>query len=337
MKRILAGLMVMTVASVAAMGGGLKTEQVAGDAVWVAHLDAVALLKSGIAKFVLAEAERKEGFLNGIATMRQELGFDPLRDVRGVTLYGKVHGDESGVVVFDATTDREKLLGIVAQRAPYKQSQYGDYTLHQWTDPAKTVRDKRAGEQVVRPARERFGCFHDPNTILVATSMDLLKDAIDVLDGEARSLAETEALPTLPKPAPGVFLTLAAEDIKPPAPKPGQRPRPHAAVLRNITDLSLQLGEVEEAMFLHLTALAGTPKQAMRVRQVVQGLVAVWQIMLAEREDLPVLGETVQVNGEGGTVTIDAAVPTVSLIEMIQTIAAKRAAMQQGAGRGRRW
>jgi hypothetical protein len=321
MKRTMAAACVLLLSASLASAGPLKLEQVAGNAVWVAHLDVTSLLKSGIGKFILEEAEKKEGFLEGIAQIRETLGFDPLSDVGGLTLYGKKFGDKSGVVVLDATADQDKIVALLEANATHKTSAYGDHTLHEWTDPAKTKTDPATGEQVVvKEAETKFGTFYDEKTILVASSMDLLKGAVDVLAGKAENLAKTAAIQTLPKPVEGVILTVGAEKIDLAAQDPTGKPNP----FRTITDLSVQVGEVQGAMFLHAKALVATAEKALKLRQVVQGFVALGQMMMAEQPDLPVLGEKVQVGGTDNAVQVDAEIPTESLIKMIRFLAERK-------------
>jgi len=321
MKKVTAIALAVVVCGAPALAGPMKADQVAGDARWVAHLDVTTLLKSGLAKFILAEAEKKDSFLDGIAQVREALGFDPLRDLRGVTIYGKTIGDEQAVVVLDATANQEKLLALIGANPSYRAHEYGDRELHEWTDEPKTVVDKMTGEEVVKPGKTNFGAFYDPNTVLVASTLDLLKGAVTVLDGEADSLAKTRGIKMLPEPLAGSFLIAAADRIKLPADhKDAKNP-----VLTSITDIGLQVGEQEDHMFLSAAALAPDAKRALRLRQILQGFIALGQMMLAERQDLPVLGETIRVNGEGNSVTVEASVPTGSMIEMIQHLAAKKA------------
>ena len=327
MKRTMAAACVLLLFASLSSAGPLKPEQVAGDAVWVAHLDVASLLKSGIGKFILEEAEKKQGFLEGIAKIRETLGFDPLSDVRGLTLYGRKFGDKSGVVIIDATADQDKIVTLFEANPTHKTSAYGDYTLHEWTDPAKTETDPDTGEQVVvKEAETKFGTFYDEKTILVGSSLDLLKGAVDVLAGEADSRAKTTAHPTLPKPVEGVIQTIGAEKIDFAAQDQADKPNPFGI----ITDLSVQVGEAQGAMFLHAKALVGTAEKALKLRQVVQGFVALGQMMMAEQPDLPVLGERIQVGGAENAVQVDAEIPTESLIKMVRFLAERNKQTVEG-------
>ena len=320
MKKLAMGALVLALSCSPILAGPLNTEQIAGKAKWLAHVDVAALLKSGIAQFVLAEAEKKDGFLEGIVQFRETVGFDPLKDVHGLTIYGMKVGDESGVVILDATTDKDKLLTLLTANETYKSHEYGDYVLHQWTDEAKMPKVAAAA---VKMPKTHYGTFYDAKTIVVASSLALLKDAIDVLDGKGESLAKSEGIKVLPKTAAGAFAVAAAEGIELPA-----NAKPEAALLRDIRDASVQIGETEGSTFLAITAWTQTAEKALKLRQVVQGFVALGQMMMAEQPDLPVLGEKVQVTGEETTVHVDAAVPTESLIKMIQFAAERKKQME---------
>lgn len=321
MKSIATGMAVLVLCVSAAPGGPLKTEQVAGDARWVAHLDVDAVLSSGIAQFVLDEAAKKEEFHAGLAKIEETLGFRPLKDMHGLTLYGREYTKESGVAVIDVAADRDKLLALLLANEEYKKTEYGDHALHQWTDPP---RYDEAGE-LTREARGQVGCFYDEGTIVIAPSVKVLQGALDVLDGKAENLAKTKALKMLPAPAKGAFLVAAAEDIELPAEK-----HPRAALLRKITDGAVQAGESDGSVFADVSVLARTVEEAARIRQVVQGFVALAQMQLQALadEDMPVLGEKITVTGDGKAVRLAATIPTKSLIKAVQFMAARAEAMK---------
>jgi len=308
--------MAMMALASTAFAGLLKTDQVAGDAKWVAHVDVSAMLDSGLGKFILAEAQKKADFVNKVTDLRQKFGFDLTRDVRGVTLYGKKVGPKAGVIVLDMTVDQQKVLELLEANETHREIKYGDRTLHQWTDPAKVGPE---GEDIL--GKTSFGVFYDEKTIVVASGLDLLKEAIDVLDSKADSLAKTKGLPMLPKPVAGEIMVAVASGIELPA----LAAKPKAAVLRHITDISLQAGENADGSFAEVVALVSDAKKAGQLRNVVQGFVALGQMIMAEREDLPVLGEKITVNGADQAVTVSAAVPTDSLIEMLKFLRDRRA------------
>ena len=316
MKNLAASALVLVLCVSAAPGGPLKTERVAGDARWVAHIDVDAALTSGTGKVALDEAAKKEKFHAGLEKIRQTLGFRPLKDVRGLTLYGKDYARDMGVAVIDVTAEQDKLLALLVQNEAYKRIEYGDHTLHKWTAQPRCDEE---GE-VVSEGKTHVGCFYDENTIVIASTVELLQAAVDVLDGKAESLAKTKALKMLPVPAEGAFLVAAAEGIRLPKAK-----HPRAAMLRKITDAAVQIGESDGSVFLKISVLAGSVKKATRIRQVAQGFVALAQMWMQEMADeqMPALGEKIEVTGTENAVQLDATVPTESLIEVLRYAAAR--------------
>lgn len=314
-----------------AFAGPLKTSQVAGDANWVAHLDIAEMLDSGLGKFILAEAQKNPDFVFQAAELREGFGFDITRDVRGITLYGPAVGQKDGVVVIDITVDQGKVIELLSQNETYKTVKYGAHVVHIWTDPPKTG---PRGETI--PSKTHYGTFHGNNTAVAASKLDLLKKALDVLDGEGQSLAESKALPMLPKPVAGEFMVAAGNGVPlPPAPHPGpggpDRPEPHEMVLRNASLMSFQAGEDDEGTFATLVAEADNAKKANQIRNVVRGLTALVQMSLADREDLPLLNEKVTVAGEGTEVRVSLSAPTKSLIDMIEALRERREAARAKA------
>ena len=193
-------------------------------------------------------------------------------------------------------------------------------------DPAKPGAD---GELI--PGKTNYGTFFDATTAVAASSLDLLKQALDVLDGKAESLAKTKALPMLPKPVAGEFIVAVASGVPMPTDKPG----PQAAIFRSASVMSFQAGEDDEGTFAELIAVAEDAEKAMRVRNIIKGLVALMQIQLAEREDLPLLYEKVVVGGEDSEVRVSLTVPTESLIEMFKFLQDKKAAAMRTRPAGR--
>jgi len=316
-------LAVSVAMAVPAMGGGLVTKQVDGGAGWVLHFDVEAMLRSDLGKFILDEIDKKEEAQSKLADFRKTMGFDPLEAIRGVTLYGPQAGEQAGVAIIDALVDQEKLLSLLQANETYKKLSYGDYVVHQWTDKPRPRRRHRDAEEEpddeLIPGRMHFGCFYDEDTIVIASDARLLERALDVLDGERDSLAKTAALATLPKALPGAFVIAAAEGIKAPVAKH----RRGAAMFKNVSAASLQAGEADGTLFADIELITETEKQAAQLRQIIQGFVAFAMMMKQNEEFAPLqeLGEKITVGGKGTSATIEAGIPTKSLIEAARFLA----------------
>jgi hypothetical protein len=310
----------LSICAVAAMlmsstvfGGALDTKVVAGDANWVAHVDVEAMLSSDLGKMFLAKAEEKEGFAQGILDIKKVMGFDPLEDIRGITVYGPRLGDQEGVVVVDATVAADKLIDLLKKNDTYKAASYGNHSLHEWTED-KNPRAK--GEK-------RFACFYDNKTVVVSTGLKTLQKSLDVLDGKADTLAKTKAIGSLPETAKGAFVVLATDKIELPK---GKAPR--AAMLQRVTAVSMQCGESEGQLFLSASVLAGSEEDADNMRKLANGFLAFGEMMRGQEEfaGLKDLGEKIEIGGKGKEVRLDATMPVKSVVKVLTFIEDNRKA-----------
>ena len=307
MKKLILSAIVTTLISSTVFGGALNTKVVAGDASWVAHVDVEAILTSELGKMFLAAAEKKEGFAKGIEAITKHLGCDPLKDIRGITAYGPRLGDRDAVVVVDATVASDKLVDLLKEKESYKSDKHREHVVHQWTE-TKKYSDK---------AESSYACFYDNKTVVIATGFKRLAAALDVLDGKADNLAKTNAIESLPEIAKGAFFVLAADKIVFPE---GKAPR--AAILKGVSAASVQGGEVDGGAFISASVLAGNDKDAVNMRQFIQGFLAL-SAMLRQQEEfaaLQDLGEKIDVGGEGKEVRVDATIPVKSVIRILTFI-----------------
>ena len=303
MNKFAVSLMAVVLIGSPLFAGPLNQEKVSGDAAWVAHVDVDALIKSGLGEFVLSKAAEKDEFINGLVKIQEVFGFDPLKDIRGLTLYGGKIGDDQGVVIADATLDADKVLPLLRENATYRAIEHGDRVLHQWTD--------QKGD---KPAKTQTGCFYDEKTIVVGSTVELVKKAIAVLDGEAANLTKTGAMSNLPKPAAGAFLVAAAEGID----LSSKEKHPEAAMFRSVTSGVLQAGEVDGVLFASLALVTENAEDAANIRQMAQGFVALFKVGMQEKlpEELKNLGEKITVGGSDATARLDVSLPTESAIKV---------------------
>ncbi|MDP6636952.1 MAG: hypothetical protein QGG42_18790 [Phycisphaerae bacterium] len=307
MKKLILSAIVTTLISTTVFGGALNSKVVGGDATWVAHIDIESILNSDLGKMFLAAAEEKEGFAQGIEDMKKHLGCDPLKDIRGITVYGPVLGDHDGAVVVDVTVATDKLIDILKAKESYESSKHGEHVIHQWTDDKKHSDKKQT----------TYACFYDNKTVAFGSSVKRLASALDVLDGKADSLAKTNAIKALPDAVDGSFFVVAADKIVFPE---GKAPR--AAILKRITALSIQGGEGKDGVFISTSVLAGSDKDAVNMRKFIQGFLALSEMIRQQEKfaDLQDLGEKIEIGGEGKEVRIDASIPVKSIVRILTFI-----------------
>jgi hypothetical protein len=307
MKESIISVVAVTLISSTVFGGALNTKVVSGDASWVAHVDVDAMLNSELGKMFLAAVEQKDGFGKNLQAAKELLGCDPLKDIRGITLYGPRLGGREGVVVADATVAGDKLIAKLKETESYKSEKYREHTLHQWSDGK--MRDNKA--------ETRHGCFYDETTVVFATDVKRLQGALDVLDKKTANLAKSKAIESLPESAAGSFFILAADEIAFPKGKARR-----AEILQRISTISIQGGEADGGVFLNTSVLAGNDKDATNMRMFVKGFLALNEMMRQGEEfaALQDLGEKVAVGGEGKDVRVDASIPVKSVVRILTFI-----------------
>ena len=313
MRRLAMAALILAASCAPTLAGPFKKEQVPDSAGWVAHVDVQALLASQVGKFALEEVRKQEAFNAGLAFLQQAFGFNPLMDLRGVTVYGQRLGDDVGVVILDALLSQEKILPALQANETYKSTEFGKHTLHQWNDAPKPVRDKDSGEITSYvPGRRQVGCFYDNNTVVIGNSINAVQKALDVMDGKGGNMAN-KPLAGLGESPKGTFIVAAAGAIELPGKDTG---KPEATIFRQIVSVSLQAGETDGKLFVDLAGTIKTAERAVKVGQIIQGLVAFGQVMMEERPDIPALGEKVDVTASGTTVRVKAVAPSDSVSKL---------------------
>jgi hypothetical protein len=315
MTRFVSSVIALTLISSTVLGGALDTKVVGGDASWVAHVDVEAIQASELGKMFLAAAEQKERFAKGVESIKEYFGCDPLKDIRGITVYGPRLGQRDAVVVADATVASDTLITALKEKESYKSEKYRQHAIHQWTDKKKHS-DK---------TEERYACFYDKKTVVFATDIKRLKSALDVLDGESDNLAKTNSIEALPKAAEGAFFVLGANTIA----FPEGRAR-RGAMLRRVSAVSMQGGESDCGVFVNASVVAGSEKDAVNMRMFVQGILALSEMTRQQEKfaQLQDLGEKIKVSGAGKDVSIAASMPVKSVLRILAFIDENRAAIK---------
>ncbi len=307
---------VMALAS-AAWAGPLNKDQVSGDAKWVVHLDVQAATASQVGQWALKRLA-DHGLDAKLKDFTTLFGFDPTKDLKGVTLYGARYEEADAVAVIQANVDKAKLLDLLAKNDGHAEIAYGDRTIHKWSE-------KRGGEPVAK-----FGCFAAADLTMISGNLDVLKSALDVLDGEKASLAKG-GLAVLPEPSPGSILLLAADDLVVP------EQAKHKAVLDRVKSVSVEVGEADGQVYFRDVIIAKAAEDGAQVRRLLNGLLAMVALFgqsddqaadPVRAEALAMLG-AIRVGGQDATVTIEGAWDVEKVTGLLEKAAARKG--RQGA------
>ena len=160
----------------------LDGNQVAADAQCVVHIDLDAVKTAPLAEKIQNWWLSNEPVRQQLAAVKMLTGVDLAKDLHGITFYGRRLAEDTGVVIVHADFDANRLLGIVRGKPDYNATDYGNHTLHAWTERKDTP-----GEHTVT------GCIFGPELLIVGRDADDVKAALDVLDGKSAVLAGSDS------------------------------------------------------------------------------------------------------------------------------------------------
>ena len=161
----------------------VNLKQVPADAKWLAHIDVDAVRASTVYQKIEAKCMEMHKEIAGQLDMaRGIIGMDPRKDLHGITMYGKELGKPTGVLIVHAKVDPAPLLRMSVLAPDHKVTKYGAYELHSW---------------VVKCHGHAFpgaGAFHKSEGIVIASCVEELKAALDLLDGKGASVSSSSLL-----------------------------------------------------------------------------------------------------------------------------------------------
>jgi hypothetical protein len=149
--------------------GPVDYARIDAQAGWGVHVDVDRLKETQVGKRFLVELQKPE-FQQKMDWFQTFFGFDPLKAVHGVTLYGGMERQEDGVLMIQGDFDTNRLEQLVKSWSEYQSTQHAGRAIHSWTDQNK------AGQP------RTFGAFAGGGIIL-SQKTGLVENAIDVIDG----------------------------------------------------------------------------------------------------------------------------------------------------------
>ncbi|QDT73287.1 hypothetical protein [Lacipirellula limnantheis] len=204
----------------------LNLAHVAANAKWVAHLDLDAVRASTVVQRAWEKGTTKHPEAkNRLATVSAMLGMDPTKDIHGITFYGAGYGKAAGVMIIAGEMNSERLLGLAKVIPGRETTKQGDRELHSWRKGAKTV----------------AAIFQSEKLLIIGASADDVGAALQVIDGDAESIAADGPLGgNIP---PGTTFLLRADGIA------GAKLPCRAPVVKLIDSLRMVTGESEGTSF----------------------------------------------------------------------------------------
>jgi len=277
-----------------ALAGPLSFSRISPKADWVVHLDYERFNNTGIGRFV-RQKMREVGFEEKLQNFATVFSFHPIDDVRSVTLYGRGNDRDKAVAIIEGNFDEEKLIALVSMNPFYQQIEYGDAILHGW------LHEEKHGEKDT--SRMMYGCVYQHKLVLISSSLETIKHAVDVLS--AGSAADSPPFTAPAFSTPGAFLQAAATNLEQLAAQDKK-----AATLRHARQLSLAIGELNDTFYLDVTLQATSPQTAQQVIKVLEGIRAFASLAAEEQPALAEIAEVVQLSCTDDVVRLSIEAPS---------------------------
>jgi hypothetical protein len=267
----------------------LDLKDVPADAKWVAHVDFDAARSSQVVQSFSQQCGTIWPKLREkAATLGQKIGLDQCGDLHGITIYSAKLEPGNGVLIARAKWNSQTLLERAKKASDYTTLKYGNYTIHAFT--------AHKGSKGSKHAHQVAGTLHKADVLVLASSPDLLKTALDVLDGKATNLVGKPSPLAANVPA-GAIVLARAVDLKDSA---AAHMHP---VLQLLNSFDYAKGEHDGRWFSDLAVTADSKPVAENLGKVFEGFRA-WLSLHAHKAPWFVeLLKKVQLNVQDNVVT----------------------------------
>ena len=114
-----------------AMAGTLQSNIVPANAAWVIHFNLEQVLSSRLFEQI-RQNEEWSRMLAERTRISKRYRIDPLKDIRGITVFGMGHEEEQAVACISGTFDKAHLLNLLGLDDRHQEIPYGNAIIHNW-------------------------------------------------------------------------------------------------------------------------------------------------------------------------------------------------------------
>jgi len=287
----------------------LKRERLPADVDFVVHIDVEGLKQTQLWKHITEQSTGLDIDFDELDEIRDELGIDPLTDVRAVTLYKVESEEDPTVVLFSSTSKVDEALVKHQKEHGYKRITSSGIELHSWGDDDSDGEDDDRMFAYIHPIGEE-------RVVVLASNEQSAVRAARVLRGEDPSHASAGVLLTL-APAKGSFLYMAASEI----PNFDEfTPASKSKVFGLAQGIQVDLGEAGGFLRGHMGVNTASTEDALNISGVLNGLISFARLAGSEVGELIELLTGVRLNTRGSEVTLDFEFGVERLLEILSAV-----------------
>lgn len=303
MKRLLTACVLATVICLPASAGSLKKNWVSAKAQWVAHIDVDAARESSIGKFLI---EHRDELDIDFGEM-EEMGINPIEDIDSVTLYGVGDPEHEGVIIVQMNDSIDRLIEKAREQADdFEEIEVDGIKMYSIDE----------GENFVFVHKGRKG----RRTVIITGATDRLIHAINVIEGDARSLDDIDS-PTLKgSPKKGAICYAQAAGL----PWLHDDDDPASQVVKLAKRIIFQVGEYHEEAFATLSVYTAKEEDANNITAILNGMIALGRMLASQKDSdfaqLNPLLDAVKISSNGNGINISASFAAEELLAHVQKL-----------------
>jgi hypothetical protein len=258
------------------------------DVQWAFHIDMQRLTSSTMFKGLLEE--KGPAKMKGKADQfLGKLKIDPIKDLKGITVFGRGQKDEDAVVALKGKFDKPHLLGLIKAEENHKEIPYEKYTIYSWDD-------------------DDFGAFAADDLILLSESEAAIKAALNTLEKGKKEVSAFPFLARVMKESPNAIFVAAVNSI---SGLVGERSKP--VILSKMRQAGGSLSESGENVNLKVSIATESAQVAKDVEQAIRGLIAMANLQL-DNTEAQSFAQSIKIDVDGENVRIDASYPAKKLM-----------------------
>jgi len=286
---------------------GLDKSRVAAGTRWIAHVDVEGFLGTEIGKAIVAQ--EKNGDLDAdldFDEIREELGIDPLKDLKSITLYSTSENPEDAVAIVSTTANIERALEKAREDESYRSFESDGLTLHSWTDGGE------GGYAYIHQVSET------ERVVVLSDSQARVMAGARVVRGQADNLKESANPAVTASPSPGSFLFIAAAEgldgIS------GMEALSEVAGM--VEGFTMELGESKGEFFASVHVQTARDEDAVNIANIVTGLKSLAALGASDPDMGAILQDlvnNVHIDTLGAMVRAEFRFPSKRLLEIIES------------------
>lgn len=306
-KTLLAACLCAGPIAVPAAAGELQRQHVPAEARWVGHFDMQAFQRTGLWREIVARSgpDGDVGIsFDELEELRTELGIDPLKDLRSVTIYGRSEDEDDVVVLLETTAAIDNALTRFSQEDGYRLTEHAGLEIHAWSND---------GYVHVMPGPD------NGRLVTIAPRLANVVEGVRVIHSQSPSLAAETSPRLSAMPLSGSFLFFASIDGIPGI----HEIDASSQVAALATGLVFDLGESGSELFVRANVQTGDVESALNLGDVVDGLLALGKLALGSQDAPPeIVGllRALQVETRGSAVWIEFRYDVVGLFRLVEEL-----------------